>query len=210
MGREPPLAVGVPAAPPHFAPMYYVAVALGRDETRACRRGCDSGDDSVMPESFLRLPSQPSSSPIRENSSSGGPRPSSWSSARAYSASPTLAVGWESEPRRGLRSQPRTAIAANDSLRAGRSGAWYGTVGGEGRTSDGRDYTAVAPARRAGQNEAWGAAATVVLAIAKGVCLRGGATRRDPERGIAARAAADTKLHDLGAASGGCHGQGEG
>ena len=91
--RPPPLAAGVPAAPPNFAPMCYVAVALRGDEMRECRRGCGSGDDSVMPKSFLRLPSQPSSSPIRENSSSSGLRPSSWSSARAYSASPTLALG---------------------------------------------------------------------------------------------------------------------
>ena len=71
----PPLAAGVPAAPPNFAPMYYVAVALRGDETRECRRGCGSGDNSVMPKSSGRLPSRPSLSPICENSSSSGLRP---------------------------------------------------------------------------------------------------------------------------------------
>ena len=89
----PPLAAGVPAAPPNFASVCYVAVALRGDEMRECRRGCGSGDDSVMPESSVRLPSQPSSSPIRENSSSGDSRPSSWTSARTCRASPTLALG---------------------------------------------------------------------------------------------------------------------
>ena len=44
---------------------------------------------------------------------------------------------------------------------------------GQGRTGDEHDCMAVAPAQQAGQNNGWEAAATVVFAIAKGICLRG-------------------------------------
>ena len=44
---------------------------------------------------------------------------------------------------------------------------------GQGRTGDEHDCMAVAPAQRAGLDNGLGAAATVVFAIAKGVCLRG-------------------------------------
>ena len=185
-------------------------VALGRDETTEFGRGCGSGDDSAMTKSSVRLPSRPSSSPICKNGFS--------SSLAAIILDVCQNVQRLSYPSSGVgeRSSPRPTIVAVDGdrfervaprttiRRAVRDGR------GQGRTGDGRDCMAVAPARRAGQNDGWGAAATVVLAIAKGVCLRGGATRIDGERGTAARAAADAKLCSSEATSGGCHGQGEG